>query len=387
MEDCAMHKSIILDTKYKMNKLKFVIVLVASVFTGFSGYSQSDCPTIQCDCENIPDSDKDPGLKALCEYYERSMIELCENGEKNLKCHITAKGPNAWKGLKNVSDITKTKNVLPIKIPATSIDNIDNLLLEIRNSENKFAKYTELHSRLESLQQNTTGLLLAMQMADYFTNVHIANSNIEFEIMFMTYSSKYSEDVLEMHLEKMIEPLKLISELDLDQVDMKFELAKIFRDMKNSGLDVLSSFSEGNIYQNEEVLSFIKECYASNPENATKREMLQLRETSNRIFLREMDNLIPLSVKSELTDPIYYINKGVLYWNEKLINESINTLKVLAEFVEKKQWDKKKVDRAYSKFKKVYNEELWPSSYDKYFITISKEHPIVWEMLSAIFVQ
>ena len=84
-----------------MNKLKFIVVFVILVFPGFTGYSQFDCETIQCDCDNVPDADKDPGLKALCEYYESSMIELCENGEKDLKCHKSAKGPNAWQELKN----------------------------------------------------------------------------------------------------------------------------------------------------------------------------------------------------------------------------------------------------------------------------------------------
>lgn len=349
--------------------------------------AQSDCPTIQCDCENVPEADKDPGLKALCEYYERSMIKLCEDGEKKLKCHKSAKGPNAWQELKNSSELSKSTIKPSRPTTSTGNDNIDNLLAEIRNSENRFTKYAELHNRLESLQQNTSGLSLAIQMTDYLVDVHTANRRIEFAIMFITYTKDYSDGILDMGLAKMIEPIKDLGGLDIDQVDMKFELANIFRDMDNNGLDVLSIFSEGNDYQNVEVVSFIKECYASNSKNVTKSQMQELRDASNRIFLRKMDNLIPIAVKSELTDPIYYVNKGVLYWNEKLVNESINTLKVLAEIVEKKQWDQKKIDRAYSNFKKVYNEELWPNSYDKYFITISKELPIVWELLSAIFVQ
>ena len=356
------------------------------MFFGAFGIAQSDCASIQCDCENIPDADKDPGLKALCEYYERSMIDLCKKGEKNLECHKSAKGPNAWQELK--INPTIIKNVTPRGIPATRIDNIDNLLLEIRNAKDPFTKYAELHNRLESIQHNTPGLLLAMQMADYFTNVHIANSNIEFSIRFITFTNEYSDGVLDMGLAKMIEPIKDIGELDIDQVDMKFELANIFRDMKNNGLDVLTIFGEGNYYHNEEVVSFIKECYASNSENASKRQMRDLRDVSNRIFLRKMDNLIPIAVKPELTNPIHFINKGVLDWNEKLVDESLNTLKILAEIVEKKQWDKKKIDRAYSNYKKAYNEDLWPKERDtQSFITISKELPIVWELLEALFIK
>ena len=371
-----------------MNKLKFCFVFFALILLGTTVTAQSECPTIQCDCENIPDADKDPGLKDLCEYYESSMIALCQNGEKNLKCHKTAKGPNAWQELKNNPEITKPIKKPSIPTTATSNDNIDNLLLEIRTSENRFTKYAELHNRLESLQGNTSGLTLAMEMSDLIMDVHVANRKIEFAIMFITYTKEYSDGILDMGLAKLIEPIKDVGDLDIDQVDMKFELANIFKEMKNNGLDVLSIFSEGNHDQNEEVVRFIKECYASNVENATKSQMQELREASNRIFLRKMDNLIPIAVKSELTDPIYYINKGVLYWNVKLVNESTNTLKVLAEIVEKKQWDQKKIDKAYSNFKKVYNDELWPKDrYGTNFITISKELPIVWELLSAIFVQ
>jgi len=216
----------------------------------------------------------------------------------------------------------------------------------------------------------------------------MANSSIEFAIMFLTYSKEYNDYKMERVLSKILEGIKDLGTLDIDQVDMKFELANIFRDMENNGLDVLKIFSEGNHYQNKEVESFIKECYASNSENATKRQMQELRNTSNRIFLRKMDNLIPIAVKSELTDPIYYINKGVLDWNEKLVDESISTLKVIAEIIEKKQWDIKKIDRAYSNYKKAYSEDIWPKERDiQSFITISKELPIVWELLSAVLVQ
>jgi len=380
-------KSLKLNRKYKMNKLMFIIVFVSSVFTGLSGYSQTNCASIHCDCENVADADKDPGLKALCEYYERSMKELCNNGEKGLKCHKSAKGPNFWQELNNSAKKIKLLPETPIPSPVNNTDNIDNLLAEIRNAENKLLKYAELHNRLEALQENTSGLALAMEMSDLFMDVHEANRKIEFAIMFITYTKEYSDGILDMGLAKMIEPIKDIGELDIDQLDMKFELANIFKEMKNNGLDVLSIFGEDNYYQNEDVVSFIKECYASNSENATKRQMQELRDASNRIFLRKMDNLIPIAVKSELTNPIYYINKGVLYWNEKLVDESINTLNVIAEIVEKKQWDQKKIDKVYSNFKKAHNEELWPKNrYDKYFITISKELPIVWELLKILFV-
>ena len=358
------------------------------ILTGISGFTQSNCESIQCDCENVPEADKDPGLKALCEYYEKSMMELCNNGEKELKCHKSAKGPNAWQELKNNPEITKSLKQPPIPISSPANDNIDDLLAEIRNSEDRFIKFAELHNRLESLQESTSGLSLAMAMSDLFMDIHEANRKIEFAIMFISFTKEYSDGSLDMGLAKMIEPIKDLGDLDIDQVDMKFELANIFKEMKNNGLDVLSIFGEGNYYQNEEVVSFIKECYASNSENATKGQMQELRDASNRIYLRKMDNLIPIAVKSELTDPIYYINKGVLYWNEKLVNESVSTLKVLAEIVEKKQWDQKKIDKAYANFKKVYNEELWPKDrYNKYFSTISKELPIVWELLEALFVK
>lgn len=77
-------------------KLGFGFVFMIFMFLGVTASAQNDCSSIQCDCENIPDSDKDLGLIALCKYYEKELKKRCENGEKNLKCKENAKGPKAW---------------------------------------------------------------------------------------------------------------------------------------------------------------------------------------------------------------------------------------------------------------------------------------------------
>ncbi len=79
-----------------MKTLVYSYLLLIFLFISFNGYSQSDCESIQCDCENIPDAEKDPGLVALCNFIEKSLKERCEKGETNLQCKEGASGPNAW---------------------------------------------------------------------------------------------------------------------------------------------------------------------------------------------------------------------------------------------------------------------------------------------------
>jgi hypothetical protein len=356
-----------------------VFMLVTSI-----GIAQTDCSSIQCDCENIPDSEKDPSLLELCKYYEQSIIELCKSGEKNLNCHKNAKGPNAWQIMKNNVAVVKPTKVNPN--PPSNIENIDHLLAEIRNSENSFTKYAELHSRLELLQKDVSGLELAMKMSDYFVEVHAANNQIEFAIKFNTFLKDYYDGVFDMPLAKLIEPIKDLGQLEIDQLDMKYELANIFKSLKDNGTDVQAIFGKDNYYYNEDVLRFISECYASNSSGTSRKQMQELRATSNRIFLRRIDNLIPLANKQSLTEPIWNINKGVLDWNEQLLDETLNALWIISENAKKKKIDAKAFEKGYSNFKQVYSKELWTSTkYDSYFNTVSNELPIVWELLEAVF--
>jgi len=80
-------------------KNSILCVLIFILSSGIS-MSQIDCECIQCDCENIPDADKDPGLIELCMYIERSIIDNCKTGDSNPGCCDTvAAGPKAWDGI------------------------------------------------------------------------------------------------------------------------------------------------------------------------------------------------------------------------------------------------------------------------------------------------
>jgi hypothetical protein len=363
-----------------MSKWVYIVLL----FSGAISFAQTDCSTIQCDCENIPDSEKDPGLIELCKFYEQAIIELCTTGEKNLNCHKNAKGPDAWQEIK-----INAEEARPIKSNRSSpnnMENIDHLLAEIRNSENTFTKYAELHPRLVALQKNTSGLALAMQMSDYFVDVHVANSKIKFALYFATFQKEYYDGVFDMNLAKLLEPLKDLGQLEIDQLDMKYELANIFKGLKDNGTDVQAIFGKDNYYHNEDVLQFISECYASNSSGSSRKQMQELRTTSNRIFLRRIDNLIPLANKQRLTEPIWNLNKGVLDWNEQLLDETLNSLWAISKSVEKKKIDSGDMEKAHLDFEKVFSKELWPSAkYTSYYDTVRSELPIVRELLAAIF--
>ena len=365
-----------------MKKLIFRIIFVMFLLFGLNGFTQTDCISIQCDCENIPDAEKDPGLIALCKYYENLLKDLCAKGESNLKCRDNAKGPNEWKQLETNTNGNKT--VTTVAIPNN--DTIDNLIFLLRNSDDKFTKYSDLYTRLENLQERTPGLALAMSLVDMSLKIDLCGYDISNALMIASIGADYSEGVLELILPKIIMALKKTDELEIDQIYMKYKLGGIFQYLKRSNYDILSIFERYPDYYKNEATKFINECYASTSSNLSGQEMKKLRNSSSRIYLRKIENSIPLTSKQKLTSPIHLISKDILEWNEHLINEALNALEIIAKYIEHKSWNKSKIVQSSKAFDDAYNNKLWSSKrYTNSLITISKELPIVWDIMRAIF--
>jgi len=109
----------------KNHKLHFILTIL--LLSGSFTFAQINCETIQCDCENIPDAEKDPGLIELCKFYEQNLRELCKTGETELKCKENAKGPNAWPKVKQKISVD-LNNLLPIdNVDISKLENISTI--------------------------------------------------------------------------------------------------------------------------------------------------------------------------------------------------------------------------------------------------------------------
>lgn len=366
-----------------MNLSKIRSVLGLFMLIGMVGFAQNDinCESIQCDCDNITGANANPETIALCKFYEKMMISKCKKGVTAQKCRPESSGPNAW-----IATIKDEKKV--ISREKHENDNLTNLFQDIRGAEDAIYKYKELHPRLLAFKNNTKGLSLAVELSDLTLNVHLSSLKINDALRFATYSSTYSEELIELFLPKLVLGMSSINDLEIDQIDLKYELAQIFNKMKRSGVDVEKMFEKGALYQNAKVIEFIKECYSTKSTNYSLNQMQDLRATSSRIYLRKLDALIPTEHSNKLTRPIKLVCKDVLDWNEHLIKDALTALELIANHIENKTWDQNEISQAYQNYNNTFNDDLWQQErYINSIKQIAQNLPIVWDLMKAIYLK
>ncbi|MBN4070766.1 hypothetical protein JYT76_03710 [Olleya sp. AH-315-F22] len=366
--------------------LKFNIIFLTLLCIGFHCIAQTSCETIQCDCENISEDDKKLGKEGLCKYLEKKLKIKCQKGRKNLKCQENAKGPNAWFPSTQINKIIKEKE--KTNPSATTYNNVESILNAIKNSENSIDKYTELHASLSAMKSNHSGLGLAMGLSDLMLTINIPASKINFALSFASYPSEYSEASIDLFLPRLITGFSVIEELEIDQLDMKYDLGLIFKKLKANGYDLNEIFAENAHYGDSKVLSFVEDCDASVATNYSREQLRDLREVSSKIYLHKLNKLIPSVNNKKLSRPIKLISDNILEWNEDLIDISVEAIEFISTGIETRSWNQLKMKQFSLQYDKMYDDGLWDKQrYINSIKLVANELPIVWDLLKAIFLK
>ena len=364
-------------------KKNYLLVCLIFIYNS-SSFSQNeiDCSKIQCDCENIDESKSTQGEIDLCKYHQKKLIKKCEKGIKELKCRDDAKGPNAWE--KQVL-IKKKKEDDIIRVD-TAFDTVESLLNEIRNSERSVEKYSELQSRLKALGNKSSGLYLAIEIANLLETINSPAIDISANFGVARYFSGYDKFAIDLFLAKFIPSLSAISKIEIDQIDVKYKLGLLFKRLKIQGFDLYEMFKVGSHRYEVDVLDFIIECNAIVSMNYSSAYLKDLRKTSSRIYLKKMNRLIPSPNRKSLSKPVRLFCDYILDWNEDLLNEAINGLEVITRNTENKNWNKNEINLVYEANSDILNDDHWNNKkYGDALNEVSDELPIVWDLLKAIY--
>lgn len=345
-----------------------------------------DCEDIQCDCENISKADKKLGKEGLCKYLEKKLKIKCQKDQENLKCQENAKGPKAWFPSTPINKTIKEKE--KTHISTTTYNTVESILNAIKNSENSIDKYVELHTNLSTMKPNYAGLGLAMELSDLILTINVPAGKINFALFFASYASEYSEGSIGLFLPRLISGFSVIEALEIDQLDMKYDLGHIFIKLKSSGYNLNEMFAEDAHYGDSKVLSFIEDCDASVATNYSRKQLKDLREVSSKIYLRKLNTLIPAANKGKLSRPIKLISDDILQWNEDLINISVQALEFMSNSIKTKSWNQIKVKQLSLQYDKMYNDGVWNKQrYINSLNLVTTELPIVWDLLKAVFLK
>ena len=367
-------------------KIKISLICCLLISSILFAQNTIDCEVIQCDCENISEVDKKLGKEGLCKYLEKKMKIKCLKGIHQVKCQKSAKGPNAWVQSTQINKIVKEKE--KTNTSTTNYNTIESILSAIKNSENSVNKYIELRTNLKALKGNHSGLGLAMELSDLMLTVNVPSGKINFALFFASYPSEYSEASIDLFLPRLITGFSVIEELEIDQLDMKYDLGLIFQKLKANGYDLNQIFKEGAYYGNKKVLRFVEDCDASVATNYSRKQLRDLREVSSKIYLRKLNSLIPTTNKKKLAKPIKLISDDILEWNENLINISVEALEFISNNIKAKSWDQLKMKQLSLQYDKMYDDGVWNKQrYINSLDLVANELPIVWDLLKAIFLK
>lgn len=369
-------------------KMKFNVLYFLLLSSITFAQSTIDCEVIHCDCENISEADKKLGKEGLCKYLEKKLKIKCQKGANDLKCQEDAKGPNAWSTSSQIDKIIKNeKEDSPISSLKT-YNSVEDILFEIKNAKDPIVKYLELHSSLNNFEGNRSGLALAMELSDLLITITNPTKKINFALYFASHPTEYSQASIDLFLPRLISGFSVIEELEIDQLDMKYDLGVIFQKLKANGYDLNKIFAKGAHYGDTKVLRFVEDCDASVATNYSRKELKDLRNVSSKIYLRKLNRLIPAANKKKLARPIELISEDVLEWNEHLIEASIDALQFTSVNIETQTWDKIKMSKLYLEYDKIRNDDIWNRKrYRESLDLIAKELPIVWDLMKAIYLK